>query len=309
MKLRLPQLHSKQTFLLEESYRFLAGFQGEQIIDQFVQQAKISGHFAYLPNVTITLTPNKKSQIDGLFIHEKYILIIEVKNMKGELFFETTPSQLIQKTEEGDKAYSCPQIQVISAAYILKEFLLSHKIFDLPVYCVIAMPNRKTIIRKPPKKVKLLFGRELPLYIEKLNELPAIINKLQIKKLIKAIEKNQSQIEFEPLANKYNINVQDIKKGVICECGQSGKRISQRIWTCTKCQKKIERPIEQVIEDWFLLIKSTISIQEGMSFLKINDRNHVRRAFKKSGLESKGHSRNIVYFQNNLNLNHPRDKS
>lgn len=222
--------------------------------------------------------------------------------MKGELSFETTPSQLIQKTEEGEKAYSCPQIQVISAAYILKEFLLTHKILDLPVYCVIAMPNRKTIIRKPPKKVKLLFGRELPLYLEKLDELPPVITKNQIRKLTKSIEKNQSQIEFEPLASKYNININDIKKGVICACGHNGIRLSQRIWKCRKCHQKIEKPLEQAIEDWFLLIKSTITIREGMEFLGIDDRNYVRAIFKKFGLVSNGHTHNIVYSKNKFNL-------
>ncbi|MGG0655718.1 nuclease-related domain-containing protein [Rummeliibacillus pycnus] len=281
--------------LLEESYCFLAGLQGEQLIDQFIKQAKISGQFVYLPNITITLPHNKKSQIDGLLITEKYILIVEVKNMKGELFFESSPAQLIQKTEEGEKAYSCPQIQVITAAYNIKEFCMENKILDLPVHCVIAMPNRKTIIRKSPKKVKLLFGRELPLYIEKLNSLPSLINKAHIKKLAKSIDRNQSLVEFEPLSYRYKIDVTDLKKGVICKCGHLGVRINQRIWRCNKCNEEIENALEQALEDWFLLIKSTISIKEGMEFLGISNRNMIRRLFIRFGLIRSGTTRSVVY--------------
>ncbi|HWI48791.1 MAG TPA: nuclease-related domain-containing protein [Rummeliibacillus sp.] len=295
MQVRLPHNHSKQQTLIEESYSFLAGLQGEQLIDQFINQTKISGQFVYLPNITITLTPNKKSQIDSLMITEKYILIVEVKNMKGELFFEPFPAQLIQKTEEGEKAYSCPQIQAITAAYNMKEFCMENIILDLPIYCVIAMPNRKTIIRKPPKKVKLLFGRELPLYIEELNSLPSLLNKAQIKKLVKSIDRNQSLVKFEPLSKRYKIEVADLKKGVICKCGHLGVRINQRIWKCTKCNEEIENALEQAMEDWFLLIKSTITIQEGIEYLGISNRNLVRNLFIRHGLVRRGKTHQVVY--------------
>ncbi|WP_412104683.1 MULTISPECIES: NERD domain-containing protein [Viridibacillus] len=66
--------------------------------------------FFYFPNFECQLSPTRIAQIDSDLLTQSYILLIEIKNMRGTLHFQEQPYQLIQELEGHSIAYHCPQI-------------------------------------------------------------------------------------------------------------------------------------------------------------------------------------------------------
>ena len=55
-------------------------------------------------DVQLRISPNFTFQIDTLIITERYVLIVEVKNIKGTVRFVQNPPHLEQVLETGDRS-------------------------------------------------------------------------------------------------------------------------------------------------------------------------------------------------------------
>ena len=92
----------------------------KQIINLKMLSAKAAGvfdryrfPFNYRVLHDVSLTSNGNFQIDTVFISPYNIVILECKNIVGELHFETEPLCLTRSLESGKKdTYESPEVQV-----------------------------------------------------------------------------------------------------------------------------------------------------------------------------------------------------
>ncbi|MBK3495604.1 NERD domain-containing protein [Viridibacillus sp. YIM B01967] len=273
-----------------------AGYNGECRVDQLIQETHFKIPFHILPNVELQASQNRFTQIDSLIITTSYICILEIKHLKGTLTFQENPYQLVQVTNGKIVKYVCPQQQILRTEDSLKFWLQKQLEIDIPIHKAIVLPNKQTYIESPPTKVKLLGPKEVALYLQELNNLPAKITKHQFDNVISKIKQSNKPYKSFPLAIKYDIPTNHLKMGIICPCGGSGRRISQRSWQCTYCKNNIENAITQAMQDWFWLFKNSITNEECRNYLQINNKSSITRILKSMNLTPIGHTSSRTYY-------------
>lgn len=84
-------------------------------------------------------------QIDVLIPHAKYPLILEVKNIVGELYFDTDLHQVIRIKGEENEAFPDPILQVNRLKRQLKGWLAVNQFPDIPIYPLLKLQSLKTL--------------------------------------------------------------------------------------------------------------------------------------------------------------------
>ncbi|MBK3494798.1 NERD domain-containing protein [Viridibacillus sp. YIM B01967] len=274
--------------------RIQAGYKGELRVDHFIQETHFQLPIVYFPNAELQVSKYRFIQIDSLIITPSYICIFEVKNMRGILRFHENPFQLIQIVDGKKRIYDCPQSQIIRMASSLKYWLQKNNI-DLPIYYKIAMPNSNTFIKKSPKKVQLLFNKEIPIFLEQLNVLPHQLNSEEFHKLCVKLQSQIKPYNPFPLCNKYNLQPENLLPGIICFCGMQIEYSIRKNQKCIRCGASKKDILQQALLDWFYLFKPTMTNRECRHYLKIEDKYIVSRLLKNMNLKSIGNTKSRMY--------------
>ncbi|WP_218970926.1 nuclease-related domain-containing protein [Peribacillus kribbensis] len=90
---RLPPTHPKRILIQGDFAKRMAGYKGEQALDYYLNQLSPSD-FLILHDLRLPSEPYF-FQIDTLLLTTRYLLILEIKNIAGTLYFEKSSSQLI----------------------------------------------------------------------------------------------------------------------------------------------------------------------------------------------------------------------
>lgn len=214
--------------------------------------------------------------------------------MRGVLRFHENPYQLVQIVEGEKRIYECPQTQIIRAVSSLKYWLQNIK-YEMPIYYKIVMPNTNTFIRKRPKKVQLLFNKEIPIFLEQLNTLPHKLNDEEFHLLCNQLKSHIKPYNPFPLCYKYNLQPENLYSGMICPCGTTIEYSSRRGQQCPNCKTSKQVILKQTLLDWFQLFKPTITNKECRKFLQIEDKFTISRLFKMMNLTPIGNTKSRVY--------------
>ena len=71
-------------------------------------------------------------------------MVLESKNIGGELSFKQNPSQLERENEEGKvDVFESPEVQIERNIFLLDEWLKQHGV-TIPVFGVIVLTNSKS---------------------------------------------------------------------------------------------------------------------------------------------------------------------
>ena len=107
---RLSKNHKKYPTILENFKTFNTGYLGERNIDYYLE---ILPEKDYLIFHGLRLEyKSQHFQIDTLILTSNFALILEVKTIKGTLFFDTKFKQMIQILDGKKKGYPYPITQV-----------------------------------------------------------------------------------------------------------------------------------------------------------------------------------------------------
>ncbi|MEK5052077.1 nuclease-related domain-containing protein [Niallia sp. FSL K6-0212] len=112
-------------------------------------------------------------QIDVLILHAKYALILEVKNIIGELYLDTDLHQMIRIKEEEKEAFPDPIIQVNRLKRQFEAWLLANQFPIIPIYSLVVFSNPKSILRLSSPQIQtfkntIIHKEYLPKLISKL---------------------------------------------------------------------------------------------------------------------------------------------
>lgn len=268
-----------------------AGEFGENHLLTILLENKLPENTFILHNVTLQSTINV--QIDILLISPSWCLILEVKNLTGELTFTTKPPQLICEKDEQRFAYRSPESQIKQYMFGLKAFLENHH-FQVPIFGAIALPFSNAIIKTPPQNTPLIIGREIINYIWSLPK-KEMINPKQLGKLIIKQSKGNVWNKF-PLTKYYEINPSSITPGVECpNCGTIPMKRISRTWLCESCQKRDMQAHQQALKEYYMLINNHISPREAVQFLRLRNRYEAQRILKANSIRSTGATTALRY--------------
>lgn len=302
---RIPPDHWKVQHLKEQLYRISAGYSGECNVDSYIERTRFPESTKVFTDVQLRVSPNFTFQIDTLIITERYVLIVEVKNIKGTIRFVQNPPHLEQVLETGDQAIiDCPVYQVESNKLNLDEWFRQRGI-NLKTLGLVVLANPNTKVIDVPQDFPIIYKKQIPFYLQKIRPFATVFSTAQINEISKEIDKEQHEFNPFPLCSYFHINHQDLRTGFICHyCHQLLQRKSLRRWRCSGCEKDVKNPYAKGIDDWFMLVKNSITNEECRKFLNLKDSNAARYVLSSSLLVKKGKSTGTFYIKGTKKTNH-----
>lgn len=293
MSHRFPADHPIQKVILTHIKSMEAGYFGESYVDHFLKQILFPKSHAVIKGLHIQIRPGSFLQIDTLIITQKYIAILEIKNIKGRIHFQQNPNQLVRELNGETSTFKCPEQQILRHQKNL-EFLMDQLNISIPLEKLIIFAFSSTHIAQPPLHVKVLMGCDISNYLDKLNELPDVVSTSTFKRFVKALTSRSIDFIPKPLAETYSLDWNAIQTGLLCP------KCHFKCTTQTHCPScNIPRKVLQIqaIEDWFYLCKDTISNKECVDFLQLKDKyaaSYLLKTLKLSSINN-NKSRHYTY--------------
>ncbi|WP_391205569.1 nuclease-related domain-containing protein [Psychrobacillus sp. L4] len=291
---RLPKEHAMKSVINSKMLSTKAGIIGETVVEAIFEKYQFPFNYRVLHDVS--LISNGKFQLDTLFISPYCAVILECKNIVGELSFENDPPCLTRKLQNGQKdTFESPKVQVDRNMYLLKEWLKERGI-RIPVRGVIVFSSTKSKIIKPPNHTEVIYASSIPVLLRNLQTQKDYISVIQMDYLAEQIvRENQTYFPY-PMCINWGIDPSDLITGVQCgECGRFGMVRIKRTWLCPACSYKEANAHVNAVKEWFMLIGDQLTNSECRRFLHIQQHQTVTRILQSMGLIIVGEGKATKY--------------
>ncbi|CAH0346354.1 nuclease-related domain-containing protein [Bacillus sp. CECT 9360] len=296
---RLPENHPKRLAVKEDLSKRKVGFNGEENVDfhlKFLNQNDYTTfHDLRLQN------GQGYFQIDTLLLSPKFALIIEVKNLYGTLFFDKHFNQMIRIANNKEEGFPNPIMQVARQKMQLQKWIAEHHLPNIPIEYLVAINDSRTLIKTDKENSDIL---EIVCHADHMiNRIANIQEKIpkvkykpnELQKLTHLLIGKHSP-KTEDISQLYGINKDELITGVQCpDCKiipmerQSGK------WYCRACEFNSKDAHIQAVEDYFLLVNSTITNPQLRWFLHIPSKHLASKLLVSLNLPHIGVGRGRIY--------------
>ncbi|QED46651.1 nuclease-related domain-containing protein [Cytobacillus dafuensis] len=294
---RLHEHHPKRTIIEEDLSKYKAGYQGEKALNyylSFLDEQKYSiFHDLRLCNGEYYF------QIDSLILSTDFALIVEVKNITGTLLFEPNFNQLIRSIDEKEEGFPNPLLQIQRQQLQLRKWLDKKRLIHLPIEILIINSNSSAILKGNQYVSKYVC--KIDRLLEKIATLEKkyiveILNPQEMRKLSKSILKYHSPFETQSFLQKYSIPSSDIITGVQCpQCKTFPMKYYRRKWYCPRCQTISKVEHIKATQDYFYLIKNTMSNADFRHFLHIHSISSASKLLESMDLKKTGEKKGRLY--------------
>lgn len=289
--MRLRPTHPQFERLQQELKIKEAGDFGEHYIMRILQSFSPPHDFHVFHNVILpTALP---MQIDILVVTPNGIILLEIKNIRGQVHFKNNPRQLIRTTEKGDTAiFTHPEVQLEQYMQAMQQFLEAHHI-SMPIVGAIVFPFNNATIHREGEGLPIMMAKELPVYFHKLSREKY---KQSVNDITRTILSHIRDRKPFPLCEYYNIEVGDLQKGIYCEnCGQFGMQKLKKGWHCKECQHVSTHAHMRALRDYYMLVGDTITNRDCRYFLHIDSPDVAKRILQKSCVKRSGSGKYTQY--------------
>lgn len=298
---RLPKNHPKLSIIQGDYNKRMAGYWGEKRLDEFLDGIP---HFPFY--ILRDLSLNVRGvlfQIDTLLLSPFFAIILESKNIAGNLLFDTSFSQLIRTSDSKEEAFEDPILQSQNQRRNLINWLKDQKIPLIPIETLVVMSNSSAVVKstsgndilsKKVVPVKKVLAR-----IEQLTDLykKELFSDKEVKKIAKQLIKNHQPKQIEIL-EKYKISLDEIILGVQCpNCSVIPMAYKRGKWNCTSCGSESKDAHLKGVEDYLLLVKNTITNKAFRDFLLLPSMNIASKLLIKMGFQSRGAKKSREYYK------------
>lgn len=242
-------------------------------------------------------------QIDTLLISQSYILIIEAKNISGNLIFDSTFNQLLRIQDNKKETFEDPRVQAECHRTLLREWLVNHGINHLPIETLVFFANVKTTLRTLPGdkgdfskvcKARDIFNKiyhNEKIYHQERTDLSTIT---EMGNLLLSHQRPQ-KIE---ILQEFKIKTDEIRTGPRCpNCLHIPMIYTKGKGLCPKCQTSSKEVFKEGISDYFYLYKPTITNSECRHFLQLPSNHVAQKILQSLNLEWTGNTKSRIYYQ------------
>ncbi|MFJ5622694.1 nuclease-related domain-containing protein [Peribacillus loiseleuriae] len=296
---RLPENHPKRPLVEKDLVKRLAGYRGEKAVDF---------HLMDVPNKQSLILHDLRLkasshyfQLDTIILTQTFILLLEIKNISGTLYFDENFQQMIRTYNEKETAFPDPLLQIQRQEKQLANWLVEQHLSVLPIKSYIIISNPATIIKTSPRnyriKDRIMHAANLPnkwanleqMYLEEKAEWK------EIKKLARSLLKKDTPLVTDVLGN-YSIPISDVLTGVFCSnCLHSMMERRKGSWYCPLCLSKEKDAHLQALQDYYLLIDSSITNRQCRDFLHVSSDSIARKLLIAMNIPFSGTNKGRVY--------------
>ena len=282
---RLPVDHTEVYFIRGEIRKMEAGERGENRLLIKLAELRLPGPYKVFSDVRLH-DGEWKVQIDCLVVTDRCCIVLESKNISGNLYFNDDLEQFYKEEDGIKNSFSNPYYQLLRHIRFMKEFLRTISP-QMKVTGAVILTAKSCRIREKPTHYPIY---KLESMIEKVIQMygscPSIpISESMFLEIEKLILKKQSTFTYKPLCEHYRISPMDLIRGVECpSCGLLGMKRTGKTWTCTSCYKKSRDAHKRAAQDYFLLVNNKMSNKDFRTFCKVNSVYVASRMLNTMGL-------------------------
>lgn len=294
--LRLEAGHPRRDFINTQLYRTDGGKRGEQRLKARFKEFWIEEEFTALWNVSLTLG-DWPVQMDGLLLTGRCAIVIESKNISGEIHFDEATGEFFRFDAEGNKTtMEDPRVQLAKHIRFLERWFRQRKI-SLPVAGLTVFTAKQCEFASKPRGAPICKTYQMPgLLLHIWQSHPPNPASPKLSKTSKLLLTQQTPFRRTPLCRQYAIDAADVKTGVLCrECRTLTMKRLKRGWTCASCGRRDPLAHEFAVREYFSLVASELTNQEFRRFCGIESRHVATRLLSQLDLEVTGDLKARVY--------------
>lgn len=279
--------------MVSEDYRTTkAGFAGEDKVSQFLGEVVLTGKMEIYRNVVMYNT-----QMDIIVVTPKMICILEVKNMRGEFYFDSLSKQFYRVIDGGKKeGMRNPELQLQRAVRVLQRKLHLRGV-EITVQGLIVFASRAGIVIQPPT----LF-RSLPIdaMCDTIEEMESVSSELmtneELKKVRHILKRESYAVHDDSLWERLGIERKGIRPGVKCgKCFEVGMKRVYSTWVCGTCGCHDKEAHIATLQEYQLLFGSETTRGDMKWWLGIENKDLISRLLKCCIEKYSGGNKNRVY--------------
>ncbi len=298
---RLVHNHLKHGELQIEFARHSAGYRGEVALDYFLYDLDENSYLIF-HDLRLPRDKEKKYyfQIDCLILHSSFGVLLEVKNLSGDLYFDHHFDQM-KRTKNGvAETFPDPVNQVQQQKIYLESWLKRNQLPKIPLYSLVVLTNPKSFITLSPhygkKAVHIIRAKSLANKIQEFSTLhQEILTKKDLSKLATKLFKQHDKLNPD-LLRTYNIKETDIITGVFCpSCNHVPMQRERSTWVCTKCNVKSKDAHIRAIQNYALIFDQPVKNKTLRRFLHIDSTTCMKNLLKSMKLPPSGPTNSATY--------------
>ncbi|MDN3426991.1 nuclease-related domain-containing protein [Microbacterium sp. APC 3898] len=294
---RLPENHPKRQFLQVELFRTAAGKRGEKRLEQKLKEFRLAENHHFLRNVCLS-KGEWRIQMDGLLLTERGAIIIESKNISGQLFFDDKTGEFSRIDLEGIRTVmEDPTVQLNKHIRFLSLFFKQHKI-NLPIDGIVVFTSKYCEFMTKPKMRYVCKNYQLIDYLFTiLDTFPQQATPQNLQKIDKPLQKFQTPYNRYPLCQQYFIDPNELQTGILCAACKKHSMVRKHKsgWVCERCQLVDPLALECAVQEYFSLVHPQLSNRQLRQFCNIDSPYLASRLLAAFDLEPIGALRNRSY--------------
>ncbi|MEK4566481.1 nuclease-related domain-containing protein [Alkalihalobacillus sp. FSL R5-0424] len=291
--------------LKEDLNMYESGYRGEQNLDYHLSFLE-GEEYQVLHDLRLRGENGYYFQIDCLVVTPHVLVIVEVKNLVGRFQFRDELGQMVRVWKGEEVVMPNPLNQIRRQQSQLSGWLLSHGFPLLPIESVLVFAHPSTIIHATEEGKRslsrVIHAEGIVPRLEMISKKFSLNSRKQMisstcRKLTEKLIQSHTPL-YSPILESYNLNPQSLIKGVLCtECNKSHmiRQSKSGRWTCKHCNTTSKTAHIQALEEYFLLIKPTISNQELRDYLQINSSAVAYQLLKKLDVKRTHKNKHCYY--------------
>ncbi|WP_394218384.1 nuclease-related domain-containing protein [Halobacillus trueperi] len=293
---RLPESHPQMPKVKEHLKTRLSGHKGELALN--FPLSYLSEHYHIFHHLRL-YDGTHYFQIDCLILTDQWILIVEAKNIGGELFYNQRFNFLSRTWDDGPQTFSDPVLQVRRHRRQLQQWLHLKDFPDIPIYCLVANSHPGTSINTDDPSLDIVIRTEaLPEKVEEIdrNHTGERLTQTLTNFISKEILESDLPTDYDYM-KELSVNNSDIKKGVFCTgCQRLAMVWEYGRWKCNKCSHRDKLAHHPALRDFCLLNGPKITNKRVRGFLLIKSPTIAQGILKKTCVRYEGTKKSRVYF-------------
>ncbi len=297
----------KKGEILQEIKQCEMGYKGEKQLEYFLKLLS-DKEFTVVNNLRLNVN-NQYLEIDSVLITSNFVLLNDAKNYKGALYYDQILKQGWRTYKHETSTVSYHIAQAIRHQYQMHQFWKLKKLPPLPIIPLIVIAFTSTSISTNPGLEHTL--NQYVLHAENLLERIIDLQNTYSKKALNTQQPKKigqfllSQHKPKPpyVLKKYQLTPKNLLEGVQCpSCSKFPMVWHRRKWNCPHCSATSLNAHEQAIQDYFTLIKPSLSNSECRDFLNLSSRDVAKSLLKKMDLRAKGKNKGAIYLPSQVKI-------
>lgn len=236
-------------------------------------------------------------QMDGLLLTKRGAVIIESKNISGQLHFDEKTSEFFRINSAGEKTtMEDPRVQLNKNIRFLTQFFKAKKI-NLPVSGLIVFTAKDCEFASKPHRASICKTYQMIEYLLRiLQAFPLEAENSKLAKIRKQILTNQAPYKQAPLCTYYFIDPKDLRTGVYCrQCKSLSMGRAHRSWICNKCCARDPSAHLLAIQEYFTFVEPEITNRKLREFCGFESRAVATRLLSPLNLKRVGNLKTCSY--------------